>query len=86
MLGYFAGMSLLLHLWQERSVDEARIFIRRFMAGLVLKLLLSIVVMVALVMAMQNDRTPIIVAFMLLYLSYLGFSTGRLVMLLKQRN
>ena len=85
MLAYFAGMSLLLHIWQERAVTEPRTFVRRFMAGLVIKLLLSIIVMMILVLALGVDKSSTIVAFVLLYLAYLGFSTGRLVMLLKQR-
>lgn len=85
MIAYFTLLSLLLHLWQERMVHrDPRLFIRRFMGGLVLKLLLSLVVVVVLVKTSSVEKVPVITAFALLYLAYLGFSTARLVMLLKR--
>ena len=85
MIVYFSGLSLVLHLWQERTVHvNARLFIRRFMGGLVMKLLLSLVVVVVLVKISAEDKVPVITAFALLYLAYLGFSTARLGMLLKR--
>ncbi|MBK6776452.1 MAG: hypothetical protein IPG74_11660 [Flavobacteriales bacterium] len=85
MLGYFAVISLLLHAWQEKSAGEVKVFMRRFMTGLVVKLMLSVVVLVVLlVTAPDGYRKPMSIAFVLLYLAFLGFSTGRLVMLIRK--
>lgn len=85
VLVYFTLLSLLIHLWQEQVVGgDARRFIRRFMAGLVIKLLLSLGVVVALAMFSGAEKAPLITAFVLLYLAFLAFGTARLVMLLKR--
>ena len=85
MLAYFAAISLVLHAWQEKSAGEAKIFMRRFMTGLVIKLLLSLVLLVVLLVVLPADMVkPLTVAFVLLYLAFLAFSTARLVMLIRR--
>ena len=85
MLAYFAAISLVLHAWQERSAGEARVFMRRFMTGLVVKLLLSLVLLVVLLVVLPADMVkPLTVVFVLLYLAFLAFSTVRLVMLIRR--
>ncbi|MFZ1689081.1 MAG: hypothetical protein WAU70_16790, partial [Flavobacteriales bacterium] len=85
MLAYFAAISLLLHTWQERSAGEAKVFMRRFMTGLVIKLLLSLVLLVVLVVVLPAEAVKsLTVVFVLLYLAFLGFSTARLVMLIRR--
>lgn len=85
MLGYFAAISLVLHAWQEKSAGDARIFMRRFMTGLVVKLMLSLLLLVILVVVLPTDAVkPLTVVFVLLYLAFLGFSTARLVMLIRR--
>lgn len=85
MLVYFASISLVLHAWQEQSAGDAKVFMRRFMTGLVVKLMLSLVLLVVLVVVLPTDAVkPITVVFVLLYLAFLGFSTARLVMLIRK--
>lgn len=85
MLGYFAAISLVLHAWQEKSAGEAKVFMRRFMTGLVIKLMLSLLLLVILVVVLPTDAVkPLTVVFVLLYLAFLGFSTARLVMLIRR--
>ncbi|MEO8069744.1 MAG: hypothetical protein ABI599_18755 [Flavobacteriales bacterium] len=85
ILGYFATISLVLHAWQEKSASDAKLFMRRFMTGLVVKLMLSLVLLVILVVVLPTDAVkPLTVVFVLLYLAFLGFSTARLVMLIRK--
>ncbi|MBK8340155.1 MAG: hypothetical protein IPK99_09300 [Flavobacteriales bacterium] len=81
MLGWFAAVTLVLLLWQERALGpDLRPFMRRFMAGLVIKLLGSLVLLFLLLWIAPAESTkPMAVSFALLYLAYLGFGTARLV-------
>lgn len=80
VLAWFTLITLILLTWQERSLgDDVRPFIRRFMGGLVLKLLISLLVLAILVKAV--DTTPLRAlagTFVLLYFAFLVFSTIRL--------
>lgn len=80
LLGYFALVTLLLLLWQEpRAASDIKGFIRRFMGGLVLKLLGSLVLLFALVkLAPLELLRPLTITFALLYFAFLTFSTLRL--------
>lgn len=81
---WFCLVSLVLHLWQERELAlDIKRFMRRFMAGLVLKLLASLVLAATLMMVVQQDRKALMVMFVLWYMAFLGFSTARLVRLLQ---
>lgn len=85
-LAWFSILTLVLHLWQERAApSDIKGFIRRFMAGLVLKLLLSLLLLgiVLRTLPPAEPRSPFVLAFALLYLAFLGFSTTRLVNILK---
>jgi hypothetical protein len=81
---WFCAVSLLLHLWQERGLaGDIKRFMRRFLAGLVLKLLVSLVLAAVLMFLVKDDRKALMIVFVLWYLAFLGFSTARLVMLLR---
>lgn len=79
LLAFFLLVTAGLLLWQERSDIPANIFIRRFMGGLVMKLLGSLVVLAILLkIAPPEVDKPLTIAFAGLYVSYLAFSTIRL--------
>lgn len=80
MLLWFAAVTTALHLWQEHAMTtDPKGFVRRFMAGLMLKMLLSLTVLVVLLIrAPQESVMPNGIAFALLYLAFLAFSTARL--------
>lgn len=83
---WFCAVSLLLHAWQERELaGDIKRFMRRFMAGLVLKLLASLVLAMVLMFLVADDRKAVMIVFVLWYLAFLGFSTARLVMLLRSQ-
>ena len=72
VLAWFTLITLVLLSWQERSLgDDVRPFIRRFMGGMVLKLMFSLLVLAILVKA--ADTTPLrawAAAFVLLYFAF----------------
>ena len=80
MLLWFAAITTVLHLWQEHSMaSDPKGFVRRFMAGLMLKMLLSRAVLFALLSrAPEETVMPNGIAFAVLYLAFLAFSTVRL--------
>jgi hypothetical protein len=86
ILGYFGVITTVLLLWQERSAGaDIKAFIRRFMAGLVIKLLLSLALLFILLRTLPHPLTSaFVVVFSLLYLGFLAFSTGRLSLLLRK--
>ncbi|HQW41208.1 MAG TPA: hypothetical protein PK149_08590 [Flavobacteriales bacterium] len=79
VLLYFAGITGVLHAWQEKgALIDPKIAVRRFMAALAIKLFLSMtVLMVLLLTAPKEIRLPLGLAFAFLYLSFLVFSTLR---------
>jgi FlaA1/EpsC-like NDP-sugar epimerase len=85
LLAYFTVLTALLLPWQEAAASETKRFIRRFMAGLVAKLLGSLAVLfVLLLVAPEELRSPVSVAFALLYLACLTFGTARLFVRLRR--
>lgn len=86
MLAWFAMITVVLHLWQEHAMAaDPKGFVRRFMAGLMLKMLLSLSVLVVLLLRAPADTVmPSGIAFALLYLAFLTFSTMRLSALSRQ--
>lgn len=79
LLGYFTVVTFILLAWQEGSKAQANIFIRRFMGGLVMKLMGSLIVFAFLLKAAPDEvDKPLTVAFAGLYVSYLAFSAVRL--------
>ena len=83
VLLYFAAVTGFLHYWQENAlVTDPKGFVRRFMAGLMLKMLLSMVVLVLLLFtAPKPIAIPLALSFAVLYLAFLAFSTLRLMKL-----
>ena len=86
IISYFMVLSMLLHWWQERALDsDPGGSIRRYLAGLSIKMLLSLLLLTVLLMTQPpGDRLVIALVFILLYLAYLGFSTARLAMLIRR--
>jgi len=80
-LGWFTIISLILLTWQDRSQGpNIQPFIRRFMGGMLIKLLVSLILLFVLVKSVSKEIvSPMASTFLLLYLAYLGFSTVWLV-------
>jgi branched-subunit amino acid transport protein AzlD len=83
MLIWFAAITTALHLWQEHSMaTDPKGFVRRFMGGMSLKMLLSLGVLVVLVVRAPKEAVlSSTIAFAVLYLAFLAFSTVRLTAL-----
>jgi hypothetical protein len=81
VIGYLAGFTLFLHIWQEGAMHtDPKGFVRRFMTGLVMKMLISLFLLLAIVFLVPRELAlPLALTFALLYLAFLGFSTARLV-------
>ena len=86
MLAWFTTLTLVLHTWQEGGRGgDAKVFVHRFMAGLVIKMMLSLLALVVLLVVLPKDRlVPAAITFVLLYLAFLGFSTARSVGLMRR--
>jgi hypothetical protein len=86
MLAWFFVLTLVLHAWQEGGRGgDPKVFVRRFMAGLVIKMMLSLMALVVLLVVLPKDRlVPAAITFVLLYLAFLGFSTARSVGLMRR--
>ncbi len=86
MISYFMLLSIGLHAWQEHSLDrDPQGFIRRYLAGLSIKMLLSLFVLVVLLFVLpRSSRSLVALAFIFLYLAYLIFSTARMAMRLRK--
>lgn len=83
VLLFFAAFTGLLHAWQEHAfITDPKGFVRRFMAALMGKMFLSLVILVVLLITLPAALTvPIALSFALLYLAFLVFSTLRLMRL-----
>lgn len=80
LLGWFALITMVLHLWQEPAMRrDPKGFARRFMAGLSAKMLLSLLVALLLLLREPKEaRLALGILFAGLYLAYLAFSAVRL--------
>lgn len=80
MLAWFALVTTALHLWQEHAMaSDPKGFVRRFMGGLMLKMLLSLGVLVVLLLRAPKETLMVSgIVFAVLYLAFLAFSTMRL--------
>lgn len=80
VLLYFVMITAILHGWQEDAfVTDPKGFVRRFMAGLMLKMFLSLAVLVILLFTVTKSLSiPLTLSFATLYLAFLAFSTLRL--------
>lgn len=83
ILLFFAAFTGLLHAWQEHAFGaDPKGFVRRFMAALMGKMFLSLVILVVLLITLPAALTvPVALSFALLYLAFLVFSTVRLMRL-----
>ena len=85
-VAWFALVTIGLHMWQERGLStDPKGFVRRFMAGLMIKMLVSLVLLV--LVLLRSPRAEVVVSalvFATLYLAFLAFSTTRLMALSKQ--
>lgn len=80
LLVYFILVSWLLLRWQENAADKTSVFIRRFMAGLIIKLMGSVILMVVLVKTSPDGTTiPLVITFVGLYVLFMAFSVSRLM-------
>lgn len=86
MLVYFTLLTAVLHTWQERGlVSDPKGFVTRFMGGMVIKMMLTLMILlVAVILLPKGQALPIALPFMGLYLAYLSFSTVRLSTLLRK--
>lgn len=80
VLLYFATVTGLLLHWQEAVLhSDPKGMVQRFMAGLIIKMFLSIGVLVVLLFVAEGDRVlELGLFFGAAYLLFLGFSTVRL--------
>ena len=80
MLAWFALVTTALHLWQEHAMaSDPKGFVRRFMGGLMLKMLLSLGVLIVLLLRAPKETLMVSgIVFAALYLAFLAFSTVRL--------
>lgn len=84
LLGYFILVTFLMLRWQESVVGQTTIFIRRFLAGLTIKLMGSVILMVVLVKtAPEGSNTPLVIAFVGFYVAFTTFSVSRLKRLVR---
>lgn len=80
LLFYFILVTGLLLRWQEEAADRTNIFIRRFMTGLIIKLMGSVVLMVILVKTAPAElTTPMVITFVCLYVLFTTYSVSRLM-------
>jgi len=86
VITYLALTTLLLHLWMERAGEaDPKGQMRRYMTGLVVKMLLSLFLLLLIVVLTPKALAlPLALAFALLYLAFLGFSTARSANLIRR--
>ena len=86
MLAYFALLSAALHYWQESTLQsDPKRSVNRFMAGLVIKMMATLMVLLIAVILLPKARIlPFTLPFIGLYLAYLAFSTARLTAQLRK--
>lgn len=85
MVVWFALLTAGLHTWQEHGLaTDPKGFVRRFMGGLMLKMLLSLVLLVVLVLRLPGEQVANVgISFAVLYIAFLVFSTTRLMRMVR---
>ncbi len=84
-IAWFTLLTIGLHLWQERGLaSDPKGFVRRFMAGLMIKMVLSLGLLVVIILRTSQQAVATALVFAVLYLAFLAFSTARLMALSKQ--
>ena len=84
LLAYFIIVSFFLLRWQEGAAAKVNVFIRRFIGGLMIKLMGSVVLMVILVKTSPAEMTlPMVFLFIGLYVAFTTYSVARLMRIIK---
>ncbi len=84
LLGYFIIVSFFLLRWQEDATIQMNVFIRRFLAGLMIKLMGSVVLMVILVKTAPAEMTlPLVILFVGFYVAFTSYSVARLMRIIQ---
>ncbi len=84
LLIYFVNVTSLLLGWQEKVAEQTAVFIRRFLVGLIIKLMGSVVLMVILVkIGPPGSATPLAITFVGLYVLFTTFSVSRLMKVIR---
>ncbi len=86
MLAYFALLTAILHAWQEHAmISDPKGFVNRFMGGLVIKMMATLLVLLIAVVLLPKQRILVYaLPLIALYLAFLGFSTARLTARLRK--
>ncbi len=76
---WFMALTLFMHTWMERVAErEPALFVTRYMTALVLKMISSLIVVVAILVTLPRAQgVPLALVFAVLYLLFLVFSTLR---------
>ena len=87
MLLYFGLLTAALHYWQESTIQsDPKKSVNRFMTGMVIKMMATLMVLLVTVILLPNERVlPIALPFIALYLAFLAFSTARLTTKLQKQ-
>lgn len=84
LLAYFLIVSFFLLRWQEGASGQVNVFIRRFIGGLTIKLMGSVVLMVILVKTSPAEMTlPLVFLFIGLYVVFTSYSVARLMRIIQ---
>lgn len=80
-VGFFGVLTLAIQLWQEPAFNsDMKGSLRRFMLGLTLKMLISLVVVVLMLFTIHEEfKVNTVIIFAACYLAYLAFGTVRLL-------
>lgn len=81
MVLYFTTVTAVILVWVEGGTNpDPKRVVRRYMAALVLKMFLSVLLVAALLVLLPRHRAvPLALTFAVLYLAYLTFTTLRLM-------
>lgn len=77
ILLYFTVLTLLLHGWVHAAASsDSKAMVRRFMAGMAIKMMVSLILLLVLLLTRSKDQVLVVaLVFMGSYLAFLVFST-----------
>ncbi len=83
---YFTVLTLVLHAWIESAAGpDSKAMVQRFMASLVIKMMVSLLLLVVLLIKLPRDTViTFALVFVACYLGFLTFSTARSLRLIKR--
>lgn len=83
---YFTVLTLVLHAWIESAAGpDSKAMVQRFMASLVIKMMVSLLLLVVLLIKLPRDTViTFALVFVSCYLGFLTFSTARSLRLIKR--